>query len=228
MNVLLALPVVLACWPCRLAAMALTFPLVKVPPAALATLPTIAPALAAWPLPHPALPPCLPCRPAPTPQKREGFSLLAFLKTPYGMMAGFMLFSMFILPKLKVGGVEGGGGGVPPTVGVLNVHPAKAQGGWVAAADSVHAMPHGGPHTSLTVGGAVCGSAMGRPAVQCSTVVGTHSSRRAGRRERRRSSQLCPPRQHPPSIGLCLMPFLPALLPACLPACRLYFSTCAG
>ena len=116
MNVLLALPVVLACWPCRLAAMALTFPLVKVPPAALATLPTIAPALAAWPLPHPALPPCLPCRPAPTPQKREGFSLLAFLKTPYGMMAGFMLFSMFILPKLKVGGTVCGSAVGGPSV----------------------------------------------------------------------------------------------------------------
>ncbi|KAL4437231.1 hypothetical protein ABPG75_004370 [Micractinium tetrahymenae] len=35
-------------------------------------------------------------------EKRQPFSLWAFLKTPYGMMAGFMLFSVFIMPKLKV------------------------------------------------------------------------------------------------------------------------------
>jgi hypothetical protein len=35
-------------------------------------------------------------------EKRQGFNLIAFLKTPYGMMAGFMLFSVFIMPKLKV------------------------------------------------------------------------------------------------------------------------------
>ncbi|KAI7845319.1 hypothetical protein COHA_001161 [Chlorella ohadii] len=35
-------------------------------------------------------------------EKRQGFSLIGFLKTPYGMMAGFMLFSVFIMPKLKV------------------------------------------------------------------------------------------------------------------------------
>jgi hypothetical protein len=35
-------------------------------------------------------------------QKRQGFNLWAFLKTPYGMMAAFMLFSIFIMPRLKI------------------------------------------------------------------------------------------------------------------------------
>ncbi|KAL4439417.1 hypothetical protein ABPG77_008746 [Micractinium sp. CCAP 211/92] len=35
-------------------------------------------------------------------EKRQPFSLWAFLKTPYGMMAAFMVFSVFIMPKLKV------------------------------------------------------------------------------------------------------------------------------
>ena len=36
------------------------------------------------------------------PQKRQPFNPIAFLKTPYGMMGAFMLFSIFIMPKLKV------------------------------------------------------------------------------------------------------------------------------
>lgn len=35
----------------------------------------------------------MPCSCA-LPQRRAGFSLLGFLKTPYGMMIGFMVFSM--------------------------------------------------------------------------------------------------------------------------------------
>ncbi|PSC68596.1 sister chromatid cohesion DCC1 [Micractinium conductrix] len=35
-------------------------------------------------------------------EQRQGFNVMGFIKTPYGIMAGFMLFSMFIMPKLKV------------------------------------------------------------------------------------------------------------------------------
>jgi len=78
-------------------------------------------------------------------QKRQGFNLMAFLKTPYGMMAGFMVFSMFIMPKLKVGwwvGSSGAGGNagaksawglfrlkVRAGLAFFHVHHAQAQGG---------------------------------------------------------------------------------------------------
>ncbi|KAI3424894.1 hypothetical protein D9Q98_008278 [Chlorella vulgaris] len=35
-------------------------------------------------------------------EKRQGFNLWAFIKTPYGLMGCFMVFSMFILPRLKI------------------------------------------------------------------------------------------------------------------------------
>lgn len=35
-------------------------------------------------------------------EQRQGFNILSFLKTPYGMMIGFMVFSMVIMPYLKV------------------------------------------------------------------------------------------------------------------------------
>lgn len=59
-------------------------------------------------------------------ERRSGFSLLGFLKTPYGMMMGFAVFALVVMPMLKVdpeeyaamkaeasaltGGVIGGGG----------------------------------------------------------------------------------------------------------------------
>lgn len=57
------------------------------------------------PNPHAIFPP--PPRPTRL-QRRQAFNLIGFLKTPYGMLACFMLFSMFIMPKLKVR--EGGDG----------------------------------------------------------------------------------------------------------------------
>lgn len=57
-------------------------------------------------------------------QKRQGFNLWAFLKTPYGMMAAFMLFSIFIMPRLKIDpeeykemmGQRDGGDDAPPAI----------------------------------------------------------------------------------------------------------------
>lgn len=35
-------------------------------------------------------------------EQRQGFNIMSWLKTPYGMMVGFMIFSMVIMPLLKV------------------------------------------------------------------------------------------------------------------------------
>ena len=49
-------------------------------------------------------------------QVRQGFNVIGFIKTPYGLMIAFMVFSMYIMPKLKVDPEEykdlvGGAGG---------------------------------------------------------------------------------------------------------------------
>ena len=46
----------------------------------------------------------------------QPFNLVAFLKTPYGMLIGFVIFAMFALPRMKIDPEEyeellGGGGG---------------------------------------------------------------------------------------------------------------------
>ncbi len=35
-------------------------------------------------------------------EQRQGFNAMAFLKTPYGMMMAFMVFSLIVMPMLKV------------------------------------------------------------------------------------------------------------------------------
>lgn len=35
-------------------------------------------------------------------EKRQGFNILSWLKTPYGMLLGFMVFALLIMPLLKV------------------------------------------------------------------------------------------------------------------------------
>jgi hypothetical protein len=35
-------------------------------------------------------------------EQRQGFNILAWLKTPYGMLLGFMVFTLLIMPLLKV------------------------------------------------------------------------------------------------------------------------------
>ena len=77
---------------------------------------------------------------------------------------------------------------------LLNVHPAKAQGGW----DSVW----------------LCS---GRP-LSAAQRLRLPSRRPAGRGERRRGPQLCPTRQHVPPINSLPNAFF-ACLSACLPAC---------
>lgn len=34
-------------------------------------------------------------------EKHQGFNVMGFLKTPYGMMIGFMFFTLFVLPKIR-------------------------------------------------------------------------------------------------------------------------------
>jgi hypothetical protein len=35
-------------------------------------------------------------------EQRQGFNIMAFIKTPYGMMMAFMVFSLVVMPMLKV------------------------------------------------------------------------------------------------------------------------------
>lgn len=35
-------------------------------------------------------------------EQRQGFNVMSFIKTPYGMMIAFMVFSLLIMPMLKV------------------------------------------------------------------------------------------------------------------------------
>jgi Protein of unknown function (DUF2012) len=35
-------------------------------------------------------------------EQRQGFNVMSFLKTPYGMMMAFMVFTLLIMPMLKV------------------------------------------------------------------------------------------------------------------------------
>lgn len=42
------------------------------------------------------------CLPACAVQKRQGFDVVAWLKTPYGLMFAFMVVSLVVMPALKV------------------------------------------------------------------------------------------------------------------------------
>lgn len=95
------------------------------------------PAPQASPIPHPLL--LRPIAGLEWFERRQPFSLMGFLKTPYGMMAGFMVFSLFILPRLKVGaalGVQGpwaGLGGMPAGGGSGRKQPPAAAAAAAAA-----------------------------------------------------------------------------------------------